>query len=61
VKYILTLLLLQISFSLKAQVDTIIDCGFYKSYFDYETSEPLYVSYKIYKGGGKCQRATNWV
>jgi len=56
-KYILTLLLLQISFSLKAQVDTIIDCGFYKSYFDYETSEPLYVSYKLYKGGGKCSRA----
>jgi len=56
VKYILTLLLLQISFSLKAQVDTIIDCGFYKSYFDYETLEPLYVSYKIYKGGGKCPR-----
>lgn len=38
------------------QVDTVIDCGFYKSFFDYETSQPLYVSYKLYKGGGKCPR-----
>ena len=42
--------------ALFGQVDTIIDCGFYKSYFDYESMQPLYVSYKLYKGGGKCPR-----
>lgn len=45
-----------LSFSSKAQVDTVINCGFYKSYFDYETSQPYYVSYKLYRGGGKCPR-----
>jgi hypothetical protein len=38
------------------QIDTVIDCGFYKSFFDYETLQPLQVSYKLYKGGGKCPR-----
>jgi len=56
VKNILLVIFILYSGLVNAQVDTIIDCGFYKSYFDYETLEPLYVSYKIYKGGGKCPR-----
>jgi endonuclease G len=34
----------------------IIDEGIYKSYFDKKLKEPLYVVYKLYKGGGKCTR-----
>jgi endonuclease G len=41
-----------------SQVDTIINSGFYKSYFDYEVKQPLYVTYKLFKGGGDCSRAS---
>jgi endonuclease G, mitochondrial len=37
--------------------DTTINTGIYKSYFSYNLKEPLYVSYKLYKGGGDCSRA----
>ena len=57
VKNILLAIFILFSGIVNAQVDTIIDCGFYKSYFDYETLEPLYVTYKLYKGGGNCSRA----
>ena len=57
VKY-LTLLFILISFSLFSQsVDTIINVGFYKSYFSNYYKEPLYVSYKIWKAGGSCNRS----
>ncbi len=39
------------------KIDTIIDLGMYKSYFNYTLKEPLYVSYNLYKGGGVCSRA----
>ena len=38
-------------------IDTVINTGFYKSYFDVELKEPVYLSYKLYKGGGNCSRA----
>lgn len=38
------------------QFDTIFNNGFYKSYFSYQLQEPLYVTYKLYKGGGECGR-----
>jgi endonuclease G, mitochondrial len=40
------------------KVDTVIDMGIYKSHYSYELKEPLYVEYKLYKGGGDCSRAT---
>jgi DNA/RNA endonuclease G (NUC1) len=38
------------------KVDTIIHQSVYTSYFNYKLREPLYVSYKLYKGGGACSR-----
>jgi endonuclease G len=38
-------------------VDTIIDAGEYKSYFDVERKQPIFVSYILYKGGGDCNRS----
>lgn len=38
------------------KVDTIIDNGTYKSHFNYELKEPIYVSYILYHGGGDCDR-----
>lgn len=44
----------------KAQsVDTVIQTAAYTSYFSFELHEPLYVVYKLYKGGGDCDRAGN--
>ena len=37
-------------------IDTVIDKGIYKSYYDIDIKEPIYLSYKLYKGGGKCSR-----
>ncbi len=39
-----------------SQVDTIIKNKIYKSYFSYKYHNPLYVTYKLYKGGGECSR-----
>ena len=38
------------------RVDKVIDMGIYKSYYSYEIKNPLYVTYKLYKGGGPCDR-----
>lgn len=38
------------------KTDTIVDMGIYKSYFCYALKEPLYVTYRLYKGGGDCDR-----
>lgn len=57
-KYIAFLFLL-VYCSITAQaikIDTIINMGIYKSYFNYELKEPLYVTYTLYKGGGDCDR-----
>jgi endonuclease G len=60
-KKILILITLVTFFCLEvvAQIkpDTIISNDAYKSYFSYKFKEPLYVSYKLYKGGGECSRA----
>jgi endonuclease G len=39
-------------------IDTIIDAKYYKSYYDIDRKQPIYVAYKLYKGGGPCDRAT---
>lgn len=38
------------------KVDTIINKGIYQSYFSYKYREPIFVAYKLYKGGGDCSR-----
>jgi endonuclease G len=43
------------------KVDTTITNEAYTAYVNKELGQALYVKYKLYKGGGKCQRATNWV
>jgi endonuclease G len=40
----------------KLKADTILDAGIYRSYFSLRLKEPLYVVYKLYKGGGDCDR-----
>jgi len=48
-------------FSIKAisqeKIDTVITNAAYSSYFCKSVKQPLYVSYKLYKGGGDCDRA----
>lgn len=39
------------------KIDTIINKGIYQSYFNYKCREPIFVVYKLYKGGGDCSRA----
>ena len=58
-KKLLTLILILSTFGAFAQMkcDTILNMGVYKSYFNYQLQEPLYVSYVLYKGGGPCDRS----
>jgi DNA/RNA endonuclease G (NUC1) len=45
--------------TLHAQIiktDTIVNMGIYKSYYNNNIKEPLYVTYYLYKGGGNCDR-----
>ena len=58
-KRIIFLLLLTILSKLvfsQVKVDIIISTDIYKSYYSKFLKEPLYVSYKLYKGGGNCSR-----
>ncbi len=41
---------------LSQKTDKIISTSIYTSYFSYQTHTPLYVVYKLYKGGGKSSR-----
>jgi endonuclease G len=62
-KTILLLLLSLVSITLCAQykADTAIKNEAYTAYVNKELGQSVYVKYKLYKGGGKCQRATNWI
>lgn len=40
----------------KLTIDTVINKGIYRSYFNYSLREPLYVTYTLYKGGGPASR-----
>lgn len=41
--------------------DTIITTEAYTAYVNKELGQPIYVTYKLYKGGGDCKRANNWI
>jgi len=54
---ILIIFLISCFTSVNAQkIDTIIQTPIYTSYFCYQTHTPLFVVYKLYKGGGKTSR-----
>lgn len=55
-KKILTTLLALFCITSYAQIDTIIKTKAYISYYSYKLKEPLIVTYKLYKGGGDCNR-----
>ena len=38
------------------KIDTVIKYPNYTSYFSYKLHEPVFVVYKLYKGGGNCSR-----
>ena len=41
---------------LYGQIDTIIITDVYSSYFSFGCKNPMYVKYRLYKGGGDCDR-----
>jgi DNA/RNA endonuclease G (NUC1) len=42
------------------KVDTTITNEAYTAYVNKSLGEPLYVKYKLYKGGGDCKRSNHW-
>lgn len=56
-KFLIFLFSLSISSLYSQNIDTVIDVGFYKSYYSNTYRCPLCVSYTIYKGGGDCDRS----
>ena len=56
-KTILLSLILAVNFAAGQSVDTVIKTPILTSYFSNQLHEPLYVVYKLYKGGGKCSRS----
>jgi endonuclease G len=42
------------------KADTVIITEAYTSYVNKELCQPLYVKYKLYRGGGDCKRSNNW-
>lgn len=55
-KKIFNLTLILISGILSAQKDTVVNVGIYESYYSYTIGQPVNVVYKLYKGGGDCDR-----
>ncbi len=56
-KIIFTFIFCLLSFSIFSQVDTIIKNPILESHFSYKYHNPLYVKYKLYQGGGNCNRS----
>ncbi len=52
----LIFLLLTLNVAEAQQIDTVIVNDVYISYFSYQYHNPLYVVYKVYQGGGDCDR-----
>jgi endonuclease G len=55
-KYIFLFFLLFNLQSNAQKIDTIINTGIYKSYYNFSLKEPIFVTYTLYKGGGECSR-----
>jgi len=54
--FFILILLLGIMFAFGQKYDTIITNAVYTSYFNYSLKVPVVVKYKLYKGGGECNR-----
>lgn len=59
--FLVLCLMVSLPFFGQYNVDTTIINEAYTSYVNKELGQALYVKYKLYKGGGKCQRATTWI
>ena len=53
---IVTILSMSTIWSNAQKIDTIIHAPNYTSYFSYKLHEPVFVVYKLFKGGGNCSR-----
>ena len=49
-------LLLNLGVASAQEIDTVIVNDVYTSYYNYQLHDPLYVSYRLYQGGGDCDR-----
>jgi len=54
--FIVIALIISVSTAFSQTYDTIIKTAIYTSYFNYKQKGPAVVSYKLYKGGGNCER-----
>lgn len=54
-KKLLIFLLLPLT-GLSQKADTLVNNGVYESLYSYKFGQPIYVKYKLYKGGGDCNR-----
>ena len=41
---------------IKARKDTLVNNGLYEALYSFTNGQPVYVKYKLYKGGGDCNR-----
>jgi len=57
IKKIILIILLFPTMVFSQNIDTIIVTPIFKSYFSYKTRTPLFVVYKLYKGGGDSSRS----
>ena len=58
-KNILTICLILYHFIIlgqKVKNDTLVKNVIYESLYSYKIGQPIYVKYKLYKGGGTCSR-----
>ena len=63
IKKLLTLLVLSLCLNVYSQVkpNATIKNDAYTAYIDTVKNMPVYVIYKLYKGGGNCERADRWI
>lgn len=55
-KHITIILLSILSLIAFGQKDTLVNNGVYESLYSFNYGQPIYVKYKLYKGGGECSR-----
>lgn len=56
-KKLILLFLFSSTFSFAQKVDTIIKTPIYESHYSFKYKNPIYVKYKLYHGGGSCNRS----
>lgn len=56
-KLIIVLFVFIIGVCFSQRADTLVNVGIYKSLYSFKKGQPTYVIYKLYKGGGNCDRS----